>query len=377
MTVESQVRYASERSVKNISIRQLRPAFQRQASSFSAAWSGVAGGIAPPGWWAPDLLIPGAALELFSIEDAYYVPSSGAVLTAGGQLFASTAQQAMYIDPKLEKLANIWSTRFTAPRIDEGVVTMPFGALHNYGHFVLDAMTSVAAIVEEGDFRQVPFVTAPLKGWHRQYFELLNVQPLELSEPIYSFGRITFSSGMNNSLHKPNCHFHTLRDAVFERVPATTSAGAGLIYISRKGHHRPLINEAELEVALKAIGFSIIQPETLPIAEQINIFRSAKIVVAPTGAAMANLLFSRKETAIEILPRDMTLSDTGHKWVAFLTAMGEGDWRPYFCEDVSGVEQPEINGVKRAGLKPFTLSVADLISFIENVLDERTHSPVL
>ena len=97
-------------------------------------------------------------------------------------------------------------------------------------------------------------------------------------------------------------------------------------------------------------------------------FNSAEMIVAPTGAALANLLYAKKATVFEIIPHDMTLSDTAHKWVAYLTAMGGGDWRPYFCEDAPNVEQPEMAGSKRPGYLPFNVPVADLVSFIARVL---------
>ena len=228
-------------------------------------------------------------------------------------------------------------------------------------------MTSVAAAKQDIG-HQVAFVTPPLLDWQRQHFKLLQIEPLELAEPIYFFNRITFTSGMRASLHYPNLHFLTLRDLQLSSLPPATG-GPLRVYISRRGQKRPLINEGNLERALRNIGFAVVQPETLPIAKQIEIFRSAKIIVAPTGAALTNLLYAQKATVFEIIPRDMTLSNTAHKWVAFLTAMGEGDWRPYFCEDVPGLEQPEINGQKRAGYKPFVLSITDLLSFIAPVLD--------
>ena len=52
----------------------------------------------------------------------------------------------------------------------------------------------------------------------------------------------------------------------------------------------------------------------------------------------------------------MTLDDFAHKWVAYLTAMGEGDWRPFFCKNLPDIVQPEIKGQKRAGYLPFHLS---------------------
>ncbi|WP_296706062.1 glycosyltransferase 61 family protein [Rhodoblastus sp.] len=312
-------------------------------------------------------MIPGDALELYSTDDAYYVPSLGAVLTAGGQIFLTTARHATYIDPKLEQLQQIWSTRASAPRLTDGIVTMSWGSQHNYGHFVLDAMTSVAAVAELAIDWQVPFVTPPLREWQRQHFKLLQIEPLELAEPIYAFGHIAFVSGMKGSLHNPNLHFQTLRDAQLSWLPAA-AGGAQRIYISRRGHKRPLINEDKLEQALESIGFAIIHTENLPIAEQIETFRNASIIVAPTGAALANLLYAQRATVFEIIPRDMTLSDTAHKWVAFLTAMGEGDWRPFFCEDSPESEQAEIAGQKQPGYRAFELSIPDLLSFIAPAL---------
>jgi hypothetical protein len=70
----------------------------------------------------------------------------------------------------------------------------------------------------------------------------------------------------------------------------------------------------------------------------------------------------------EIIPHEMTLSDTAHKWVAYLIAMGGGDWRPYFCENLSGAEQRLVNGQKLPGYMPFDVSIPDVISFIESAL---------
>ncbi len=361
------VRVISEASSKQVTSLELRAAFQRTASSFSDQWSGEVGGTTPPRWWAPDLIIPGDQLVLFSTNDAFYVPSQGAVISASGEIFSLTVRHAAYLDPKLEKIRQLWMQRASAPRIDEGIVTMSWGALHNYGHFVLDAMTSVAAIAEREEFQKIPFVTPPLRDWQRQQYQLLNIEPLELPEPIYALGRVSFASGLKGSLHNPNLHFHTLRDAQLASIPSAI-AGAPRIYISRRGQKRPMVNEAELEKALTEIGFVVVKPETMSAAEQIKMFSFAKIIVAPTGAGLANLLYAKRSTVFEIIPQDMTLDDSAHKWVAYLTAMGEGDWRPFFCENVPNVVRLEIKGQKRAGYLPFDLPVADAISFIERTL---------
>ena len=212
---------------------------------------------------------------------------------------------------------------------------MSWGALHNYGHFVLDAMTSVAAIAEREEFQKIPFVTPPLRDWQRQHYQLLNIEPLELPGLIYALGRVSFASGLKGSLHNPNLHFHTLRDAQLASIPSAIAGVPGFTSVATRpketdGH------EAELEEALTEIGFVVVKPETMSAAEQIKVFSFAKIIVAPTGAGLANLLYAKRSTVFEIIPQDMTLDDFAHKWVAYLTAMGEGDWRPFFCEECAG-----------------------------------------
>jgi capsular polysaccharide biosynthesis protein len=69
--------------------------------------------------------------------------------------------------------------------------------------------------------------------------------------------------------------------------------GPEKIYLSRRGtQRRRLVNEAELEAALESRGFFCAQPEKLSVAGQAKLFGSAKFVVSPHGAGLANLVFT-------------------------------------------------------------------------------------
>jgi hypothetical protein len=60
-----------------------------------------------------------------------------------------------------------------------------------------------------------------------------------------------------------------------------------------------------LEKFLGKNGFQVVRPELLSAQEQIEVFRSANLVVAESGAAMTNLMFMRPNTTvIEIHPID-------------------------------------------------------------------------
>jgi O-antigen biosynthesis protein WbqL len=59
-----------------------------------------------------------------------------------------------------------------------------------------------------------------------------------------------------------------------------------------------LVNFDEIELKLQALGFSTIEPETMSIAEQIQIFAGAEIVVGELSSALHNAMFSPAETIV-------------------------------------------------------------------------------
>lgn len=71
------------------------------------------------------------------------------------------------------------------------------------------------------------------------------------------------------------------------------------IYISRaKAHHRRLLNEAEVIAQLQPLDFSIVELETLSVAAQIALFAQAKVIVAPHGGGLTNLIFCQPGTTV-------------------------------------------------------------------------------
>lgn len=71
------------------------------------------------------------------------------------------------------------------------------------------------------------------------------------------------------------------------------------IYVSRStASHRHVHNEPELVAYLREKGFVTIHCDRLTVAEQAYIFFSAKAVIAPHGAGLANLVFCRPGTKV-------------------------------------------------------------------------------
>lgn len=71
------------------------------------------------------------------------------------------------------------------------------------------------------------------------------------------------------------------------------------IYISRSNaHHRRLLNESAVLDCLKAHGFVSVELESLTLAEQVALFVHAKIIIAPHGGGLTNLLFCTPGTTV-------------------------------------------------------------------------------
>jgi hypothetical protein len=120
----------------------------------------------------------------------------------------------------------------------------------------------------------------------------------------------------------------TLIEAILDftrTLPRPLETLGGSIYISReKARRRRITNEAALWAELEKRGFKKIHLEDLSWSEQIALFERAKVVVAPHGAGLANLVFCPAGTrVVECFNRAYV---DGYFWR--LAALNQLDYRP-------------------------------------------------
>jgi len=85
-----------------------------------------------------------------------------------------------------------------------------------------------------------------------------------------------------------------LRSELFGSFVNQRIEGFERIYVSRgDAKHRRVTNEAQIIEAMTRQGFAVITPGELSVADQIRVFASAEVIVAPHGAALANLMFCK------------------------------------------------------------------------------------
>jgi tetratricopeptide (TPR) repeat protein len=89
------------------------------------------------------------------------------------------------------------------------------------------------------------------------------------------------------------------------------------IFLGRRNlKWRKLINEEEIELFLKKLGFETVFMEDLPTSQQIDLFQTAEWIIGPNGSALNNLIFSQVDTKVLVLSQyDL------HNWGAFYGPM--------------------------------------------------------
>jgi len=86
---------------------------------------------------------------------------------------------------------------------------------------------------------------------------------------------------------------------ISESIPVEKFENPQRIYVSRrKPSARVISNEQKFVVELERLGFRICLLEELLFEDQVRLFRNSEVVVAPHGAGLSNLVFSKPDTRV-------------------------------------------------------------------------------
>ena len=95
-----------------------------------------------------------------------------------------------------------------------------------------------------------------------------------------------------------------LRTSVAEAMRATGRPGAGRVYLARSsksGNLRRLENAVEIEETLRGHHIVPIFPESVSFQQQVKACLNAELIVAPIGAALANMIFAPRGCKVVVL----------------------------------------------------------------------------
>ncbi|MCM3269664.1 glycosyltransferase family 61 protein [Paenibacillus elgii] len=183
-------------------------------------------------------------------------------------------------------------------RTDKTVALLTHPASKNYYHWLLEAiarfhllqMTRIEIDKYIVNHLWLPFQLQTLAACGIpaekiiQPYDLFHLQARELIVPSYV-----------NLPNSWSCNY--VRNLLLPHMAMQNEPGYERIYIRRNSYRR-VMNEQEIFSLLEKYGFKSIELELLPLDRQIRLFYSAKIIVAPHGAGLANLVFCNPGTSI-------------------------------------------------------------------------------
>ena len=174
------------------------------------------------------------------------------------------------------------------------VVSLRFLYEWNYFHFHFDVLSKLALLERLGPLPDVPYVVGPYfehKAFARDMFELgtfaerdVFVQPLDT---YVRANTITYCRPRMTQVERATYVTEQLRE---EPLLGARGPDRKVLLTRRPPTQRCLANAAEVEEALEAIGFEVIDAADMPAVEQVRVFRETRLLVAIHGAGEMNIL---------------------------------------------------------------------------------------
>lgn len=305
-----------------------------------------AGGAIPSNFKDVFGKVPIGELSIYFVQNVFLYPEYGVLLNADGDVFSQTYAEAAYIlgaSPPSE-FFNFDLNKVES--IDTAYVFMPWGACHNYGHFIIDAIGGAICLASFTS-GTIDLLCPTLTNWQSEVLNsiadnLPNIKFQQHNESVLHVKNAVYCSAMNHYLHSPTKELGFIRE-LFANESLPKEIVSKKIYISRcKFKKRNMINEQELIYALSSLGYMIVNPEELSVKAQIELFSSSDVIISASGAALANLCFCKKNTLVfEIQPESAR-----NIWIRNICHINQLKWRPFFVEDRK-VASRIIGGVER------------------------------
>jgi hypothetical protein len=220
----------------------------------------------------------------------------------------------------------------------------------NFAHWILDTLPRLAVIDQIAPERDAFIAIPPLTAaWQRTALHLAGIEDGRIVE--VGIGQAVQARTVLATDDRPSPPHPAFRAAPWalrflrrmrEKVSIPDDRSGGL-YVSRHDSEgRRVVNEAELMAALAPRGFRRVLLSELDLSAQIAAFASARAIIAPHGAGLANLAFAARGThVLELFPQS-------HGTAAFrLLAAGVGlSYHYLVSDDLTAAARPEFHDMR-------------------------------
>lgn len=214
-----------------------------------------------------------------------------------------------------------WLLNDNAPVEIPVAATFSDACASNYAHWMTEVLPRIALFCAEPRFSHVPFVVND--GLHRNIMQSLfliagpdrEIVTLPTGKALL-VGELYVTSvagyiPFGRRKGKLSGHSHgafslaalnVLRNAIDKKMHGFVGqVWPEKIFIRRNTGVRVVSNADEIERLLVSRGYVLVEPERLEFMHQIQLFRNAKQIISPTGAALSNAIFCAPDTRVSVL----------------------------------------------------------------------------
>jgi len=188
---------------------------------------------------------------------------------------------------------------------------------NNYFHWLVEVLPKLLFIDDLKQFKDVPLLIP--RGLHENLMVALNKININ-NHPIiiidrgfaYHVDRLIFPSALSRVVDRYRGHPDFDTDIVLSQkwIPRvaellkkdvqTKKKTWRKLYLTRRKGLRALVNQEEIEQILSDHNFEIVELDNVSLENQIKLFSEVSVIVAPTGAALTNMLFCQPGTKVII-----------------------------------------------------------------------------
>jgi Glycosyltransferase 61 len=242
---------------------------------------------------------------------------SGAVVTSNGRLVL----ESLWDEPHWERSFNPPPRLPPAARLaGRHASLISLWSLNNFHHWMFEALPRLALLQLSGVSYDGLIVPEDLRPFQRETLHLMGVSD-ELLVPFRGNhvqpDELVWAAPLS-PFEQPLPYAIDWLRRLSQRRPEHAS---DRIYLPRR-HARRVANEPDVLRLLAGYGFRVVDPDTMDVSEQIQLFSTARFIVGSHGAAFSNGIFSHELTAIVLFQdHHVNISTT-----AALVAAGHEHW---------------------------------------------------
>ena len=249
--------------------------------------------------------------------------------------------------------------------IEDSAILLGTDGAYNYSHWLARNVPKLSLVDGDAAFQSLPIlVNDDLCAYQYEYLQLLGIAPdrlIRLPTRTAVMCRELFVPTILHGHPRMRRSIDWIRDRV-SHLMVPTEAADDRVYVSRKdAPQRVLLNEVEVEAAVRKLGFKVVTLTGMSVRDQIALFSRAKCIVGPHGAGLTNVMFAPPGATVVEITNTKIRHMGDFRSIAF-------HMNQRHVEIVSGWYPQEAPWIDKGQHADYLVSVEDVVTAVEEAL---------